>query len=548
MWLVPWWLVPLVALVAFWPCLSGGLVYDDWVNFDRNHALRERDWWALSTSPYYGPDTTYWRPITSVAMGVAYLAGPFGVHLLALLAHVLAAWTVGAIGWRLGGDATCARSACLLFLLHPLQVESVAWGSALPGVLGGLFVLLTVHEIVRWSVCVGARWPWLAGCWLLCALLAKESAVVALPLVACAAWGGLRSLTARLVVCGAAAAMIAAWFAWRVGMVGWRPVVGDGEHWLVGAAWMTVRQVGLLLAPWPMTPFRAHPNATGDDVLDLVAVAVAAALLVVAAVALVGRRGSAQRRLATALLGAPLLLAAGLYDAVGPHPLTDRHLYLSVGGLALFVAVACRRRIVVLAVILVTHGAMTWQQCHVWRDDATFAAHVAAVSPHEPCVHVLVGTQALRAGGSENLRRAREAYRDALGLVPHRLDDFARRQRAAAIAGLAWCDFSDPAQVVGPGLLADFRAALNEDATYVPAWVGVGVALGLLGRFEAAVEALQKALSIDPRCPEAWFNLAQTRLDMGQPGLALADVQQALRCSPGLEPAQRLLAQLSRSR
>jgi hypothetical protein len=44
------WFVIVAALVVFWPSLGAELVYDDWINFDRNQALRERDWWALAAS------------------------------------------------------------------------------------------------------------------------------------------------------------------------------------------------------------------------------------------------------------------------------------------------------------------------------------------------------------------------------------------------------------------------------------------------------------------------------------------------------------------
>jgi hypothetical protein len=539
-----WCLLPLAALAAYWPCLSGGLVYDDWVNFDRNQALRDRDWLALLTRPYFGHDTTYWRPITSVAMGLAYLAGPLGVHLLALVAHVLAACAVGAIGRRILGDPLLALCAALVFLLHPLQVESVAWGSALPGVLSGLFLLLAVRVVLSWSARNDTGPPWAAGCWLLGALLAKESAVVGVPLLAVVASVGTRSRAAKLAVSGAAAAVGAAWFAWHVAMVDWRPVLGDGGAWVAGCGQMTVRQVGLLVLPWPLTPFRSHPNAAGSVGLDTAAIAVAGVLVAVAAVVVASPRVASRWRVATALLAAPLLLASVLYAGVGPHPLTDRYLYVSVGGFALLVVAAVGRRFFGLGALAVAYGAVTFGQSHVWRDDGTFVAHVATVSPQEPCVHVLVGTQALRNGGAASLHRARSAYRTAIEIRPPWLDDFARRQRAAAIAGLAWCDFEEAGADAGPALLERFRAAIAEYGKYVPAWVGVGVALGWSGEFEAATKALQTALALDPWCPEAWFNLAQTQLDMGQPAEARESLQQALRCNPDLAPAKVLLAQL----
>lgn len=541
------WLVPAAVLAVFWPSLFAGLVYDDWVNFHRNQALRDGDWLALVTRPYYGPDTTYWRPITSLSMGLAFLAGPFGVHLLAVLAHGLAACVVGAIGRRLLGDRHLALFAALLFALHPLQVESVAWASALPSVLSGLFLLLSIRGVLSWSVRNDAPPPWSAAAWLLCALLAKESGIVALPLLVVVAFGAgtLRPLAAKLAVAGAGVVLGAAWLAVHVAMVGWRPVFGDGLAWVANVAQMVVRQIALLLLPWPLTPFRAHPDDVGSTALDVVFVVAAAGCLLSAIVA--WRRLAARWQIAGALMAAPLLLSAVAHEAVGPHPLTDRYLYASVGGFALLVVAAVGRRYVALGALAVAYGAVAFVQCRVWQDERTFVTHVVRHSPGDPSVHVLAGALALRAGDTEGLRQARHQYRVSLDLWPQRTDAFANRQRAAALAGLAWCDFHESGggdSRIGPALVGRFRAALAVDDRYVPAWVGLGVAYGLNQRFQEAQAAFTSALAIDPLCPEAWFNLGRTQLDMGSAAEARESMRRALRCDPNLTAAADLLAEL----
>lgn len=544
---ITWWLVPVAVFTAYWPSLGAGLVYDDWINFDRNQALRDGDWWALMIRPYYGSDTTYWRPLTSLVMALAYQAGPAGVHALAMLCHTLAAIVVGLIARQLFGCAHIARFAALLFAVFPLQVESVAWASALPAVPAGLFVLLTLRSVLSWTNGNNGRWPWHSGVWLCLALACKESSVLAVPLlgVVVFATGGPRPLRAKWAAVGAATLLGAAWFVSHVAMVGYRPMLGHGLAWLAGAAQMVVRQVALLVWPWPLTPFRAPPHEVGGAWFDTAAIA---AVLVAACFAGVyARRLTGRYRIAGALTTMPILFAAVTYDAVGPHPLADRHLYLSVAGLVLVIAAVLRRRLSVLTVLVAVCGAVSFGQCRVWHDDRTFVNHVLAIAPEDASVRVLAGELALRDGDDEGLQRARQHYHAALSLWAHRPGPFAGRQRAAALTGLAWCDFHDPtiaAEQLGAGLVARFREALAQDDDYVPAWVGCGVACGLDRRYDEAVTSLTIALAIDPYCPEAWFNLGRTQLLTGRDAQAVDSLQRALHCDPRLAAAAHLLASL----
>src|SRR5262249_51585845 len=84
------------------------------------------------------------------------------------------------------GAATAgATAAALLFGLHPLRAESVAWATERRDVLSGLFFLLTVLAYVRSTLATGARRRWLLGASVaahLAALLSKSITITA-PLV-----------------------------------------------------------------------------------------------------------------------------------------------------------------------------------------------------------------------------------------------------------------------------------------------------------------------------------------------------------------------------
>ena len=65
---------------------------------------------------------------------------PFGYHIVNILLHAASAWLVAGIlrRWSVPG----AVVAAVIFALHPVHVESVAWMTELKNTLSGVLYLL----------------------------------------------------------------------------------------------------------------------------------------------------------------------------------------------------------------------------------------------------------------------------------------------------------------------------------------------------------------------------------------------------------------------
>lgn len=134
------------------------------------------------------------RLLTSASLTLSRLISdvqPWGWHLVSVAAHLVN----GALLWCLIGGRWAAVLALGLFLLHPLQVESVAYVSSRPDLLLGTCLLcgLLAVERGRWGLLALA-----AGA----AVLAKESGIVAIPLCVLWAWWRDRVTTVRLAWAG----------------------------------------------------------------------------------------------------------------------------------------------------------------------------------------------------------------------------------------------------------------------------------------------------------------------------------------------------------
>src|SRR5439155_21822245 len=197
-WLVPA-LIALVTFATFLPALHNQFVnWDDDKNFLENPHYRGLGWthlrWMWRTT-----QLGHYIPLTWMTLGLDYSLwgmNPFGYHLTSLLLHAATAVVFFFVARRiltlaLPGPserghalAVSAGVAALVFAIHPLRVESVAWVTERRDVLSGLFYLSTILMYLR--ACEreerGRRWYSLAVATFVLALLSK-SMVVNLPIV-----------------------------------------------------------------------------------------------------------------------------------------------------------------------------------------------------------------------------------------------------------------------------------------------------------------------------------------------------------------------------
>ncbi len=163
--------IPLATLAAYWPALHGGFVWDDNAHVT-SAALRSlhglwRIWFSLGATQQYYPllHSAFW--LEHRLWGDAVL----GYHLVNLAQHALAACLVVLIVRRLALPG--AWLAGLIFALHPVCVESVAWISEQKSTLSALFYLASAFIYLGFD-CTRKRssYLWALGLFV-CALLTK---------------------------------------------------------------------------------------------------------------------------------------------------------------------------------------------------------------------------------------------------------------------------------------------------------------------------------------------------------------------------------------
>ena len=168
-----------VTVAVYLPSLGCGFVYDDRFNFTENAAFAGPNRWTYAVTDTYG----HYIPLTWLTLAVDFTfwdLQPFGYHLTNVLIHGANAALLCVLAHLLmrkaGIEAPwAATAAALLYSLHPLRVESVAWVTERRDVLCCLFTLLTLIAYVRGRV--------RAALALFAAALLSKSMVLGLPIV-----------------------------------------------------------------------------------------------------------------------------------------------------------------------------------------------------------------------------------------------------------------------------------------------------------------------------------------------------------------------------
>ncbi len=408
-----------------------------------------------------------WHPLTWIShmldAQVFGLRVPGGHHFTSLLLHGGTAWLVYLFGRELTASRVAALVAALLFAIHPLRVESVAWVSERKDVLSGLLFFGSLLLVLR-------NHRGMALLVFLAAMMAKPSTVI-LPVVAILAVGwrdgerswGWKFWWDRLVewrwwfAAALATALLAVWFQSRGTHAPLMDSLPFGYRLLHLAG-------GLLFTAWrSIVPVDLSFHYAYPRYSTAVAAGAWALLLGLGILGWMRRRQNPGLFFALAWFLICSLPSSGLLY-VGTSFTADRYTYLSLtGAFAMFgLWVAGREffrvRVLLAGGMILALALISHRQCGVWRDGWTLFSHAETVQPANPVVLINLGAMHQQAGQHAE---AKTIFRRILQGAP-----------------------------------GDSRA-----------WFNLGNSLRDTGETGEAAEAFRQAVKIDPRSANAWRNL-----------------------------------------
>jgi protein O-mannosyl-transferase len=577
-------IIVLVALIAYHNSFFGPFILDDSLAITDNPSIRH--WGSILSPP--AAATTGGRPLLNLTFALNYALGGIdvrGYHAFNLLVHVLAGLTLfgilrrtflrPALNSRFGVEAVpLALAMAVIWVVHPLQTESVTYISQRAESLMGLFYLLTLYCFICSAQSVTpARWQILSVAACLLGVMSKEIIATAPVMVL---------LYDRTFVAGSFRE------AWRQR---WRYYLGLAGTWLVlarlmaglsqrgvgfdqGVTWWSYaltscRSVVLYfnLAFWPHPlvfdyGFNIVHNAT--TILPCVLVVV-----VFVAVLVVALRWRPVIGFACAWFFLILAPTSSVVP-VALQPMAEHRVYLSlVAIIALVVlglhALIGRRSMMVFAAAAAGLCWLTIQRNRDYRSDLAIWSDTVAKCTESARAHYNLGTILLQFPGRlsdaiaqfETALSIKSDYAQAhgnLGLALSQIpgksaDAIAEYQSALRIKP----DFAEAHSNLGnallripgrlPDAIAEFETALLIKPDFAEAHNNLGNALSQTpGRLPDAIAEFETALRINPNYAEAHNNLGNALSQTpGQLPEAIAEYQSALRINPNYAEAHNSL-------
>jgi tetratricopeptide (TPR) repeat protein len=556
-------LVFVLTVLAFAPSLRNELVnWDDRQNLVQNQAyqgltLDHLDWmFGTSFGGHYQPLTWLSFALDHHWWGV----NAAGFHLTNLLLHAAMAAGVFFLALRLlrgGPDHSIdhaillgAIAATLLFAVHPLRVESVAWATERRDVLSGMWLVLTVICYVRAadSKRPGSYGGWLALSLLFYALsLLSKAAGLTLPFVLLLLdvfplrrrrWRRVLTEKGLFLAPAVVFGLLALWAQGESGAM--RSLAEHPVSLRIGQAFY-----GLVFYPvktlWPtgLAPlYEQRPDATALDAANL-----ASACVVVVLTLMLWRLRRRRPALLTAWAAYILLLSPvlGLAQS-GPQVVADRYSYLSCipwtlvlgAGVVSWWRHGTRRRRTMIAVtgmaLVVLLAFLTRSQIRIWHNSRT------------------LWTATIQRGASDGIARANLAvvlneageFEAACQEAGRALETLPGNRSAHRALGRCSLELNELAEAEEHYAVA-LEIAAHVGKTDTATLASLAVVKTRLGKHAQAERLYRECVAVEPDIPEWHFNIAGFLASRGRSAEAMASFAEGLRLDPTRsEPRFRL--------
>jgi tetratricopeptide (TPR) repeat protein len=530
-------------LVVYWTSLSANaLSFDDEQYFAENLLVQSPGWksaWRFLTE-VLEPSTVngYYQPLTMISLMADYALGgradnlmPF--HRTSLALHLANTVLVIVLLYLLFGSAWVAAGIGLLFGVHPMTVEPIAWVGERKTLLAAFFAFWCLIFYVCFAH--KKKWGFHLGCMAMyiLALMSKPTSTP-LPIVMLLMdYWPLKRLSRRTVlekipffVIGSISAIITYISQSRTAGAGLPTEYGPERIPLV-ICHNIVFYLYKIIWPVNLTSHYAYPAVFSLSAPMLMTGVIGTCILIpLLIISLRWTRAALTGWLIFFVALLPTMQIIGFSNVIA----SDKFAYLPSIGLlmilAAFVVWFCsakktliRRIAVVIAVLILsgTEAIGTQEYLTHWRSTISLSKYFLALTPDSMSVNMLMGYAFQRQG---NLDESVNYYRRAVQLAPNSADALNNLALSLKLQG----NFPEAAD--------NYRKALESAPKNADIHYNLGNVLQSLGKLDEAISHYRQALKIKPEHAYAHNNLANALSEQGKLDEAVNHYRQALRIKP----------------
>jgi len=449
------WLFGVLAITGLCliPMLNNGFTnWDDDVYVTNNLIIKAPDWEAIFTQP----SAYNYHPLTMLTLAFNYaISGidPFSYHLVNWMLHILNTSLVFLFIYKISGRKIfVAAFTSLIFGIHPMHMESVAWVSERKDVLYTCFFLLALLQY--WSFLETGKRPKFLYCFLffILSLLSKPAAII-LPFVLLLLdyWHG-RSFNWKIwaekipfLICSFLIGFI------TIKVQSAEAIVGLDTYPLWSrfffACYTIMIYTARFVVPYPLSAFHPYPSV---DALGLPVLL--SPIFIIALLILLWLKRKDKLLVFSLLFFIVNLLLVVQFVSIGLTIVSERYTYIPYIGLSFLAGMWLTKYLestsatfikAIPYIIGIIFGVISFQRTKVWKDGDTLWADVVkhypdAATPrsnHADYLRKMAGLPAYKTQADELLRKALEESSMAIKLKPTHIKAYVNRQNIYLVLG-----------------------------------------------------------------------------------------------------------------
>ncbi len=550
-------LILAAVLLSFFPALKNNFI--DWddtayvVGNNAVHAISAANLKIISTGFF----AVHYHPLTMFSYMLEYHffgLNPFGYHLDNLILHLFNCLLVFWFIYRLSSSTGCALLVTLLFGVHPIQVESVAWISERKNLLYAFFYLGALISYLYYLKQNRAKFYYFCLGLFLFSLLSKSMAVT-LPLVLLLLdYAASRKARPRVLIEKIPFLVLAVIFG-GVALY----AASDPHVYLLESGAGLFTKLTVICADSLAYLYKIFlisvPHPYGGDIKADPYYYPCCCIAVFALLALVTLSRPFGKKV---ILGSGLFLLM-IFPAIRFLPsaammVADRYAYLACLGIFYLLAQGClwlfRRRsslaravlILILAAALIFLGQASWQRSKIWKNDLSLWNYFTRTYPGVSLGYLGRGLAFLRNGDYPaarlDLERAVRMGNPSGGSAEKNLPHFNSLSLYATInLATAYNALGRKEEAINA-----LKEVINFNPELEMPYANLALLYSAMGNFDQAVKVYKKALEVFPDSAQMHSDFGALLASAKKYSEAIAEFKQSIQIDPGQISAYLRLA------
>ena len=523
-------LLVILGLFVYGKAINGKFIWDDESLIQDNLGIRDfskalnlytQDIGGGGYENRYG----FYRPFTMTVYAVEYFLGKLNVeiyHITNIIVHILTAFSVYLLVSLILNNSPVALLTGVLFLIHPVQTEAVAYISGLGDPLVALFLIWSFIFYIKYLSSRKKTFYVLALFTYFLAFLSKENSLVFPATILLYHYAFKKKLRIKeflpvlfmtflylvlrftLLKSALPQTEIIYWQVWIRRVPGFFAAISN--------------YIRILILPFDLHMGYGNRFFKLYDYRVITGFVMASSLL---GYAFLRRKKDSLLLFSAFWFFITLLPSSSIYP-INAFYMAEHWLYLPLVGFCLMIAKWLsdlykngklkKWALFLMFCVTLFWSVLTMQQCGYWRDPETFYKRILRYAPWYPQIYYNLGRV------YDNIGRRTEAtamYKKAIELKPKFSSAYSN------LGNIYYCSGRYSAAV------KMYKKAIESNPKCHTSYNNLGTAYGNMGDLAGAVAMYKKAIENEPDYADAYFNLAVTYFEMKEYVLAIKNCDKA---------------------